>query len=175
MKQEIDQLLEKMCDKNESEAYLYSDKLAKIGGDDLMNRLLPLMQSDDTDTSFLAARTLSAMENNGEALKFVFDLIHQPANKFKNGYLVQLLEGFDLTDSFVDLYRIFLFGNFKSSSLAKEYLDTVEFDITPRVLKKAEKHWNHFLNNVDQNSGEFLAVKVEAEQMLIEIKEILES
>lgn len=175
MNTEIDQLLEKMCDKSESEAYLYSDKLAKIGGEELMQKLVDLMNVEDMDTSFLAARTLSKMENNADALKFVFELIHHPSFKLKNGYLVQLLEGFDLSNSFVDLYRVFLFGNFKSSSLAKEYLDTIEFEITPRVLKKAEKHWNHFLNNVDQNSDEFHAVKGEAEQMLLEIKELLDS
>lgn len=172
---EVEELLKKMCDKGESEAFIYSDKLAKIGGTELMHQLIELMKSDNLETSFLAVRTLSLMEENQPALKPVFELIHHPAYKSKNGYLVQLLEGFDLSESFVDLFRVFLFGNFKSSSLAKSYLDSVEFEITPRVLKKAEKHWNHFLNNIDQNSDEFIAVKDEAEAILLELKELLDS
>lgn len=175
MKNDIDQLIAKMCDKSESEAYVYSDKLAKLGGDELLLRLLELLKSEDMETSLLAARTLAMMDNNQQALNAFFELIHSPNYKNKNGYFVQLLDGFDLTNSFVDLFRIFLFGNFKSSSLAKEYLDTVEFDITPRVLKKAEKHWKHFLNNVDTNSDEFQAIKGDAEEILLEIKELLDS
>ena len=84
-----------------------------------------------------------------------------------------MLEGFDLTESFVDVLRIYLFGNFKASQLAKDYLDSLEFGITSRVLKKAEKHWNHFKNNVNPNSDDFEIKKAEVEEILQEIKELL--
>ncbi|MFD2201217.1 HEAT repeat domain-containing protein [Shivajiella indica] len=169
----IQDLIQKMCNKEEGEAYLFADKLAALGTEEVLLALLEVLKSEDMDEAYLAARALSKMENNQMALKPLFEVIHDKKNQNRNGGLVQMLEGFDLTESFVDILRIYLFGNFKASLLAKDYLDSVEFEITPRVLKKAEKHWNHFKNNVNPNSDDFEIKKAEVEQILNEIKELL--
>lgn len=173
MTQTIQDLIQKMCDKNEAEAYRHADKLAALGTEEVMQALLEVLTSEDLDDAYLAARALSKMDNNQMALVSLFEVIHDKKNQSRNGGFVQMLEGFDLAESFVDLLRIYLFGNFKASLLAKEYLDTIEFDITPRVLKKAEKHWNHFINNVNPNSDDFEIKKAEVEEILFEIKELL--
>lgn len=173
MTQTIQDLIQKMCDKNDAEAYRHADKLAAIGTEEVMQALLEVLKSEDLDDAYLATRALSKMDNNQGALVFLFDVIHDKKNQSRNGGFVQMLEGFDLSESFVDLLRIYLFGNFKASQLAKDYLDTIEFEITPRVLKKAEKHWKHYINNVNPNSEEFEIKKAEVEQILFEIKELL--
>ena len=92
-------------------------------------------------------------------------------NKQQQGAFVQILEEFDLSQRFVDVFRVYLFGNFKASSLAKEYLDSVEFDISPRTIRKAEKHWNHYLHN-PEDPDSLSIKKSEVEPMLLEMREL---
>jgi hypothetical protein len=174
MEQKISLLLDKMCDKNEEESFLYADKLAAIGTEEVVDALIAVLKSEDLENAYLAARALKNSPNNQKALEPLLELIHQKSMQNKNGAFVEALEGFDLSEHFVDVFRIYLFGNFKSSLLAKEYLDFVEFNITPRVVKKSEKHWNHFLNNVSPNSDDFLLKKEEAETIIAEIKGLFE-
>jgi hypothetical protein len=81
------------------------------------------------------------------------------------------MEEFDLSERFVDIFKIYLFGNFKASTLAKSYLDEVEFDITPRTIRKAEKHWQHYLHNPEDEESVNLK-KSEVEPMLLEMKQL---
>jgi hypothetical protein len=173
MDSNIENLFSRMCDKQEEEAFKFADKLAEIGGEEVLNKLIELVKNEDIECVHLAARALAKMEDNQSALDTIMDAIHDNSNRHQNGALVQALEGFDLSSSFVDIFRIYLFGNFKSSLLAKEYLDYVEFDVTPRVIKKAEKHWNHFINN-SKHDEEFEIKKTEVEEMLSEMKAMFE-
>lgn len=172
MKYTVEQLIARMCDPQEKEAYLYADKLSKIGNQEVIDNLISILKAENYESALLAARSLGNIENNNEALEHLFEVIHRNENKLQNGAFVQTLDGYDLSERFVDLFRLYLFGNFKTSALAKEFLDTVEFELTPRVLKKMEKHWSHFKNNFDQNSDEFEIKKSEVEEMIEEIKAI---
>lgn len=174
MEQKVQDLFRKMCDKNESEAFYYADQLAKIVTEEVLSKLLELLRSEDFDDAYLAARALSKMGDNQVALEPLLEVIHAKSNQQRNGAFVEMLEGFDLSNNFVDLFRIYLFGNFKASLLAKELLDSVEFDITPRVLKKAEKHWKHFINNTNAESDEFILKKDEVETMLQEMRDLFD-
>lgn len=162
-----------MCDKDEAEAYVFADRLAKIGTEEVLNELLIILKSGDMDNAYLAAKALSQMKENQKALDELLEVIHDKKNQQQNGGLVQMLEGFDLSDKFVDIFRIYLFGNFKASLFAKEYLDTVEFELSPRVLKKVEKHWTHYLNNSNPHDEEVKAKRTEAEEIIKEIRELL--
>ncbi len=173
MNQSTENLIEKMCDKEADNAYFFADKIATLNSPDSIPPLIGLLGNEDHEIVYLAARALGKMEANQAALEPLLEHIHNPKNKNTNGALVQTLDGYDLKDHFVDLFRIYLFGNFKSSALGKEMLDTLEFTMSPRVLKKLLKHWKHFQNNTDQNSDEYLIKKAEVEQMFEEISEIL--
>ncbi|EPR67518.1 hypothetical protein [Cyclobacterium qasimii] len=172
-KNNIDKLIDNLLDKAKEEPMKYGDQLVRIGGSEVHEKLLHVLKTGDMDDAFLATRVLAMMDNKPATLDALFEVIHLPANQQNNGGLVSLVEEFDIIDKFVDLFRIYIFGNFKSSSLAKVHLDYAEFDITPRTLKKAEKHWNHFLNNASKNDG-FELIKAEAGTILEELKEILE-
>ena len=172
MENKIPYLLEKMCDKSEAEAFEYADKLAEIGTEEVVDQLVEIIKGEDQDAAYLAARALGKIENNQKALDPLMEIILDSKNKNTNGLFVQALEGFDLSGKFVDLLRIYLFGNFKSSNLAKDYLDHVEFDLSPRTIKKAEKHLKHYENNVDKESDDFLIKKEEVEVILQEIKQL---
>jgi hypothetical protein len=113
------------------------------------------------------------MDQNNKALEPLLEVIHDKNNKQKNGALVEVLDSFDLRENFVDVLRIYLFGNFKASILAKDYLDHKEFDITPRVIKKAEKHWNHYQNNIKMDE-EFEIKKKEVDAIFIDLRSMFE-
>ncbi|GGZ17613.1 hypothetical protein GCM10007049_07800 [Echinicola pacifica] len=173
MTDNIDVLIKKMCDREEEESFVFADRLAEIGGEEVLNRLVALLKDEDIENAYLAARALSAMDNNEAALDPLLEVINDHKYKMKNGTLVQALEGFDLSTKFVDILRIYLFGNFKASLLAKEYLDFTEFDITPRVIRKAEKHYNHFLNNEPGDEAVDIK-KQEAAEILADLKSMFE-
>ncbi|NHE55575.1 HEAT repeat domain-containing protein [Cyclobacterium plantarum] len=171
--QKINGLLEKMLDKDQEEPLKYGEHLARMGNPEVRQKLIQVMNEGDMDEAFLAAKTLSMIpEERDKSLDALLVVIHKPTNHAHNGGLVSLLEEFDLSQKFVDLFRIYLFGNFKAAALAKVHLDYTEFDISPRTLKKAEKHWRHFLNNASHDEA-FELKKEEAETILKELEDLL--
>lgn len=163
MENNVDFLIERMTDKQEQESFKYAEKLAAIGGEEVYNKTLQLLKSDDWEISSLAAKVISRLEGREEALDTLMEIIHDRENITRSGELVEALEAFDLSNHFVDVLRIYLFGSYKASVLAKDYLDHTEFDITPRVIKKAQKHWKHYQNNVKRDEAyQIKAREVEA-------------
>lgn len=170
---QIDQLIEKIQDGTEPEAYKYSDQLAEIGGEYVMNKMIELLYDQNEETQYLAARTLSKIKDNHQALDPLLEAINDRENRNYNGHLVEALDGFDCSGKFVEVFKLYLFGNFKASAMAKLILDSEEFDITPRVIKKAEKHWYHFIHNTPHDEA-FETKKTEVEAILGELKALFE-
>jgi len=171
MEEEIQNLMDRMCDPNESNAYFFADKLGKVADEEIKAKLLELVKGDNWEVAYLASRALSASIFNEEGLDAVLEAIFDKKNKSHQGAFVQIMEEFDLSERFVDVFKIYLFGNFKSSTLAKSYLDEVEFDISPRTIRKAEKHWNHYLHN-PEDEGSVILKKSEVEPMFLEMKQL---
>jgi hypothetical protein len=171
MQEETQKLFDKICDPNEKEAYYFAEKLGKINTEEVRDKLIELVKGDNWEVAYLACRALSKTIYNKESLDAIFEAIRDKKNQKHQGAFVQILEEFDLSSSFVDIFRVYLFGNFKAETLAKEYLDSVEFEITPRALRKAEKHWNHYLHN-PEDEGSLQLKKLEVEPILSEIREL---
>jgi hypothetical protein len=171
MQEEIERLLAKMCDSEEKEAYFFADKLGKLIDDAGKERLIELVKGEKWELGYLAARALSHSYYKDESLDAIFETIGNKIHRSHQGAFVQVLELFDLSDRFVDIFKVYLFGNFKASTLAKDYLDEVEFDITPRTIRKAEKHWNHYLHN-PEDEGSVAVKKMEIEPILQEMNEL---
>ncbi|WP_268033924.1 HEAT repeat domain-containing protein [Algoriphagus sp. PAP.12] len=171
MDQDLEFLFSKITDPNESEAYVFADKLGLKANDEAKDKLLELVKGENWEVAYLACRALSKTIWQDEALDAIFDVIFDRKNKNLQGAFVQILEEYDLSLRFVDIFRVYLFGNFKASTLAKDYLDQVEFEITPRTIRKAEKHWNHYIHN-PEDEGSMAIKKAEIEPMLLEMKEL---
>ena len=146
--EEIDQIIGKMCAEGENKAFQYSDQLSRIGGEYVVDRMIDLLQSENNDVKYLAAKTLSGTKGNGKALKPLFEIIHAKENEYTNGGLVEALSGFDLSEEFVNIFRLFLSPNFKVETMASVMLDFTEFNITPRTIRKAQKHYFLVVNKV---------------------------
>ncbi|PZV83240.1 hypothetical protein CLV31_107193 [Algoriphagus aquaeductus] len=171
MQEEIQKVLNRMCDPKEDEAYHFADKLGMMADEETKDHLISLVKGDNWEIAYLACRALSKTQWNEESLDAVFEAIFDKKNKSIQGAFTQILEEFDLAERFVDIFRVYLFGSFKASTLAKDYLDSVEFEITPRTIRKAEKHWNHYLHN-PEDEGSLALKKSEVEPMFQELKEL---
>jgi hypothetical protein len=169
----LDNIIEKMCEESASKAYDYSDQLVRIGGEDVLNKMIELLKSDNNEVQYLASRTLGLLENHEEALAPLLEAIFDNDNKSNQGMLAEHLDEYDCSQQFVKVFKLYLFGSIKASAMAKEVLDYEEFDITPRVIRKAEKQWNHYIKNVKQDEA-FELMKKDTEEFLGELKALFE-
>lgn len=155
-------------------AYKASDSLGRIGSEEVVDAMIELLKHPNPESRIMAARTLGLVENNHQGLEPLLDAIKSKDNSSIAGELMMAMEGFDVSGIYVELFRLYLFGSYKVSLLAKEQLDFSEFDITARVIKKAEKHWNHYSNNVKHDEA-YQVRKTEVETMLNDLKEFVNS
>ncbi len=164
----IDQLTGELNDN----AYKASDSLARIGNEEVVENMILLLSHPNPETRILAARTLGLLRDNHRALEPLLEAVANKENGLIAGDLLMALDGFDVSDCYVELFRHYLSGSFKVSAIAKELLDFKEFDITPRVIRKAEKHWNHYVNNVKKDEV-FDLKRKEVEAMLNDLRDFL--
>jgi hypothetical protein len=157
----------------DNNAFEAADKLAAIGGEGVIQPLLSLLSSSNYNTVYLAARALSKCKDNDLAIETVFELIKNGKEPFLKGILAEALSGFNCSEYFVEVLKLYLFGSLKVSAMAKEVLDEQEFAITPRVIRKAEKHWKHYVHNV-KHDDDFALKKEEVESMFQTMKELFE-
>ena len=155
-------------------AYKASDALGRIGSEEVVDAMIELLNHPYKESRIIAARTLGLVDNNARALEPLLDAVKSKENMEIAGDLLMSLEGFDVSKIYVELFRLYLFGTFKVSTVAKGYLDFKEFDITSRVIKKAEKHWNHYSNNIKHDEV-FEIRKKEVDDMLADLRAFLGS
>lgn len=140
MENRVEKLVLQLSGTLEDSAYEASDSLGHIGSEEVVNQMIQLLNHPQTESRQLASRTLGLIENNKMGLDPLLDAIKSDDNKFITGELVVALEGFDISTKYVEVFKLYLFGSYKVSMIAKELLDYKEFDITQRVLKKSQKH-----------------------------------
>tara|TARA_R110001592_G_scaffold104245_2_gene293401 strand:- start:69 stop:620 length:552 start_codon:yes stop_codon:yes gene_type:complete len=171
---EITTALKELTGELNDKSFNASNYLGSIGSEEVVNAMIALLDDSNPETRFMAARTLGLVENNSTALAALFETFKKRENSEILGDLLMSLEGFDVSDNYVEIFKLYLFGSFKVSRIAEDLLDHKEFNITPRVLKKAQKHWVHYSNNVKQDEA-FTLQKIEVEERLSDLKGFIES
>ncbi len=173
MDDEVKELVNQLKGSLSENAYKISNTLGKIGSEEVVTEMIALLEDPNLESRIIAARTLSMIENNQIALGPIIEAVKNPENKAIAGDLLMYIEEFDVSDMYVELFRLYLFGSFKVSLIARDLLDHAEFNITPRVLKKAKKHWDHFLHNTRKDEN-FEIKKTEVEAMLADLQSFLD-
>jgi len=170
---DITELVNQLTGELKENAFKASDSLGRIGSEEVVDAMIELLRHPNPESRILAARTLGLVTQNEKALDPLVEAIMDKENSSITGELLVALEGFDVSGIYVELFRLYLFGTYKVSMTAKELLDYKEFDITPRVLKKVMKHWDHFVHNSRHDEAYELR-KAEVEEMLADIRAYLE-
>lgn len=170
---EIDILIKKLLSEEDENAYTYSSKLAEIGNEYVIEKVGELLYHESDEVKYLAAQTLSNCPSKEITIELMFDAINSPENKGKNGILLDALEEFDCSQKFVPIFKLTLSSNFKVQMAAQELLDYVEFDLSPRDIKKAKKAWSHYCYNVKQDDA-FELKKREVEELFEDLDAIFE-
>jgi hypothetical protein len=166
-------LIQELSGELNDKAYEASDSLGHVGSEEVVVAMIELLNNPNPESRYMAARTLGLIENNAAALAPLLEAIKNKENTDIVGDLLLALEGFDISTCYVDIFKLHLFGSFKVSSIAKDLLDHKEFAITPRVIRKAQKHWEHYSNNVKQDEVYALR-KIEVEEMLNDLKSYID-
>lgn len=169
---DISVLVNQLAGELDDKAYKASESLARMGTEEVVKEMIGLLAHPQSDTKILAVRTLGAIENNQSALDPVLEAIEK--NPSIAGELLVELEGFDLSAKYVPIFKLSLFGSFKVATVAQDLLDHKEFDITPRVIKKATKAWHHYENNV-KHDDVFELKKQEVEEMLADLQAFVDN
>ncbi|MGW8123173.1 HEAT repeat domain-containing protein [Roseivirga echinicomitans] len=170
---EITTALKELTGALNDKSFNASNYLGSVGSEEVVAAMIELLNDPNPETRFMAARTLGLVENNAAALMPLFEAIKKKDNSEILGDLLMSLEGFDVSDQYVELFKLYLFGSFKVSRIAEDLLDHKEFNITARVLKKAQKHWTHYANNIKQDEA-FALQKIEVEARLNDLKGFIE-
>jgi HEAT repeat protein len=169
---DIKTLIEELSGELNDKAYEASDSLGHVGTEEVVTAMINLLEAPFQESRIMAARTLGMVKNNSLALDPMLQAIQSKENSGVAGDLLVALEGFDISDIYVEIFKMYLFGSFKVSNIAKDLLDHKEFNISPRVIKKATKHWSHYSNNVKQDDAYELQ-KMEVEERLAELTDYL--
>ncbi len=170
---DITTYVEQLSGELNDNAYKASDALGRIGNESVVKAMIELLNHPYLESRIMAARTLGLVENNSEALLPLLEAIKNKENDNIAGDLLMALEGFDVSDKYVELFKMYLFGSYKVSMVAKDLLDHKDFNITPRVIKKAQKHWDQYSNNVKRDEV-FALRKEEVEEMLSDLRAYLD-
>ena len=164
-------LVDAIIDGSGDDLFVVSNRLANINTDEVRDKMVELLQNPREETRYLASRTLGKMENSQEALVSLLEILEDNNYPYSKGDLAEALLEMDCSEKFVSIFKLYLFGSVKLSSMAKLVLDSEDFNITPRTIRKAEKHWIHFTNNTSQDDG-FEIKKEEIEGILNELKSL---
>lgn len=157
---------------NEDKAIEASNFLANRLNDEILTFLIDLLDSEEEFIRDISAITL-AKNPDDRVVEPLFNAILKSENENTRGVLVNSLAYFEIDDHFVDVFKLYLFGNFKVSPFAFDLLNSKSFDIRPRTLKKALKALHHFSHNIGEEDEAAQEKKQEATTILKEIEELL--
>jgi hypothetical protein len=169
---DIAQYVEQLTGEMQESAYKASDALGRIGSEEVVDAMIKLLEHPYAESRIIAARTLGLIKDNKRVVEAIMHAVKDKENSAIAGDLLMSMEELDISDLYVEMFRLYLFGTFKVSTVAKGFLDFKEFDITPRVIKKAQKHWDHYSNNVKRDEIYELR-KAEVESMLEDLRAFL--
>ncbi|MCP4520402.1 MAG: HEAT repeat domain-containing protein [Cytophagales bacterium] len=169
----IEQYKEALLGDDDDRAIEASGWFANHMDDEAFSFLEGLLASEDEFVRDVAAVTL-AKSGDERTVEPLFEAIHKKENENTRGVLVGCLETFEIDSYFVDVFKLFLFGNFKVSAFALDLLNHKSFDIRQRTLKKASKALHHYSHNIGKDDEAAQGKLQEGTEILKEIEELLQ-
>jgi HEAT repeat protein len=138
MIEEIEQLKKNMFSSDWELVKSSADKLGEIGGDEITDFLISLLDLDDSGIRDRAALAIEQIGDN-KAVEPLFKSIFKNHNY--NGTMVFALESLDCSKHLKDIFRILFSEAYESKMSAIAILDTQTFDFTSQDLLEINRMW----------------------------------
>lgn len=141
MNPELEQLQKDILSDNWSKVLLASDRLAEIGGEEVVTFLISLLSSENPLTRNGAALALRKIGDNS-ALEPLLATIFKKENHGYNGTMVYALESLDCSKKLKEIFKILFYETYESKMSAYSILSREEFEFTEADLLLIQQMWN---------------------------------
>ena len=118
-----------------------ADRLGKIGGTEVVDFLISLIDLDNSSIRNRAALALEEIKDN-RALEPLLTAIFKKENHNYNGTMVFALESLDCSQKLKEIFRILFYETYESKISAFAILSDQIFDFTKEDLLEIQNMWN---------------------------------
>lgn len=120
------------------------NKLAAIRGQEVIDFLIDLLNSDEPRIRNIAALALRDIGDN-QAVEPLYKAIFRKENENNRGTLVYALQTLDCSDKLTELFDLLFYGNFEVKMGASTILDEQEFEFTREDITLILLKWDDLL------------------------------
>jgi HEAT repeat protein len=117
-----------------------ANRLAEIGGDEVLTFLKSLLKSENPIVRNCAALALKDMKDN-RALEPLLEAIFKKENHNYNGNMVFALEGLDCSQKLKEIFKILFYESYESKLSAYAILSKQEFEFSEEDLHEINDMW----------------------------------
>lgn len=114
--------------------------LEKVGGDNIVQFLISLLESENVGLRNTAALSLRRIKNN-RAIEPLLKSIFNPKNRDYNGTMVYALQTLDCKNNLVELFKILFYESYESKIGAYHILEEQIFEFSRNDLFEIQKMW----------------------------------
>lgn len=118
-----------------------ANNLGNIGGDNIINFLIKLLESDHVSIRNAAALSIRATKDS-RAIEPLLKSIFEPNNREYNGTMVYALQALECKNQLVALFKILFYESYECKMGAYLILDEQIFKFNQEDLIKIQKMWN---------------------------------
>ena len=129
-----------------------ADRLGQIGGDEVLDFLISLIELDNPDIRNRAALALEDIKDN-RALEPLLIAIFKKENHNYNGTMVFALESLDCRHKFKEIFKILFFETYESKISVYAILSDQIFDFTEEDLFEINQMWEDCKLNPEKCPG----------------------
>ena len=140
LKIEIDQLKKYIFSDDQRLVKAARERLGVIGGDEVVDFLIPLLESDDPGLRDTAAQALSDIKDSRAVEPLIAAILKDVGNE-DNDTLVFALEFLDCSLKLKEIFQILLYGAYMSKLSAYNILSDQVFDFSEQDVEDIKAMW----------------------------------
>jgi len=152
LKPEIEKFKKDIVSGEEKLANSAAIELGEIGGDDIVEFLITLLDLNDPAIRNRAALALRDIKDN-RALGPMLEAICKKENNNFNGTLVYALESLDCSKNLKDIFKILFYESYEAKISADKILSNQIFDFTKQDIIEIKQMWEDCIMHPEKCPG----------------------
>lgn len=129
-----------------------AEQLAKIGGEDIVQFLIALLNLENAEIRNLAALSLREIKDN-RAIEPLLKAIFKPESRDYNGTMVYALQPLDCKHKLVALFKILFYESYESKMAAYTILNEQNFEFRREDLLEIQSMWKACNDQAEKVNG----------------------